>query len=33
MTYEGHVDLEKIFDPIERNAIEVQITEFGQTPR
>jgi hypothetical protein len=29
MTYEGSVILEKITDPVERNAIEVQITEFG----
>lgn len=33
MTYEGNVDLESIHDPVERNAIEVQISEFGQTPR
>jgi factor associated with neutral sphingomyelinase activation len=33
MTYEGFIDFERITDPIERNAYEVQITEFGQTPR
>ncbi len=33
MTYEGSVDLDKIKDPVERNGIEVQISEFGQTPR
>jgi len=33
MTYEGSVNLDKIKDPIERQGIEVQISEFGQTPR
>jgi len=33
MTYEGNVDLQRIEDPVERNALEVQISEFGQTPR
>ena len=32
MTYEGAVDIEKIYDPRERKAIESQINEFGQTP-
>lgn len=33
MTYEGAVDIEAISDPRERRAIELQISEFGQTPR
>lgn len=33
LTYEGAVDLEKIQDPCERQALETQILEFGQTPR
>ena len=33
LTYEGAIDLEKIADPSERDAIEAQITEFGQTPK
>ncbi|XP_048732353.2 protein FAN-like [Ostrea edulis] len=33
MTYEGEVDLEKIEDPNERARIEIQIMEFGQTPK
>ncbi len=33
LTYEGTVDFEKLQDPVERIAFEVQITEFGQTPR
>lgn len=33
LTYEGSVDFEKMKDPIQRLAFEVQITEFGQTPR
>ncbi|CDW73591.1 protein fan [Stylonychia lemnae] len=33
LTYEGHVDFEKLQDPVQRLAYEVQITEFGQTPR
>lgn len=33
LTYEGAVDLETIVDPAEREAYELQIMEFGQTPR
>ena len=33
LTYEGSVDLASISDPLERIAIEVQINEFGQTPK
>lgn len=33
LTYEGAVDIEKIRDPIERRGIEIQIREFGQTPK
>ena len=33
LTYEGSIDFQKLEDPVERNAFEVQITEFGQTPR
>eukprot|EP00347_Sterkiella_histriomuscorum_P003989 403362173 len=33
LTYEGSVDFEKLTDPVQRIAFEVQITEFGQTPR
>lgn len=33
MTYEGAVDLDKIQDPNERARIEIQIMEFGQTPK
>ncbi|KAL9648972.1 hypothetical protein ABK040_008352 [Willaertia magna] len=33
LTYEGAVDIEKIKDPIERRGIEIQIREFGQTPK
>jgi factor associated with neutral sphingomyelinase activation len=29
LTYEGFIDFEKIQDPIERVAYEVQISEFG----
>lgn len=32
LTYEGAIDIEKIEDPVERNAYEMQIREFGQTP-
>jgi len=32
LTYEGAVDLDAVSDPVERNALEVQINEFGQTP-
>ena len=33
LTYEGHVDVERISDPVERIATELQINEFGQTPK
>jgi hypothetical protein len=32
-TYEGNVNIEAIADPVERRAIELQINEFGQTPK
>lgn len=33
LTYEGAVDLEQIEDPTEKRAVQVQIYEFGQTPK
>eukprot|EP01137_Pigoraptor_chileana_P021867 Opistho-2@86107 len=33
LTYEGAVNIDEITNPNERKAIEVQIEEFGQTPR
>lgn len=33
LTYEGAVELDKIPDPVEREAVLRQISEFGQTPR
>lgn len=33
LTYEGSVDVESIQDQRERSALEVQIQEFGQTPK
>jgi len=33
LCYEGGVDLDKIGDPNERYALEVQISEFGQVPK
>lgn len=33
LTYDGAVDIEGIKDPIERLSIELQINEFGQTPK
>ena len=33
LTYEGNIELDKIFDPIEKKAVEIQVNEFGQTPR
>ncbi len=33
LSYEGSVDLEKIDDPNQRIALEMQIMEFGQTPK
>eukprot|EP01147_Barroeca_monosierra_P008921 gene8922-1264_t len=33
LTYEGEIDLDSVTDPAERKAYELQIMEFGQTPR
>lgn len=33
LTYEGGIDTMKIKDDIEKRALEIQIQEFGQTPR
>lgn len=33
LTYEGSVDLDKVSDPLQRRAMELQINEFGQTPK
>jgi len=33
LTYEGSVDIDSISDPIQKRAIELQIHEFGQTPK
>ena len=33
LTYEGAIDIDAIADPKERASIEMQINEFGQTPR
>ena len=33
VTYQGRIDLEQLSDPVQRAALEVQITEFGQTPK
>ncbi len=33
LTYEGAVDLDAITDPVQRLAVESQISHFGQTPR
>lgn len=33
LTYEGYVNIDTVADPIERRAIELQINEFGQTPK
>ena len=32
LTYEGAVDIESITDPLEREALEAQVNEFGQIP-
>eukprot|EP00899_Mesostigma_viride_P026074 jgi/Mesvir1/6651/Mv10252-RA.2 len=32
LTYEGAVDLDAVADPVERQALEAQINEFGQMP-
>ena len=33
LTYEGAIDLDRITDTAERESIEAQIMEFGQTPK
>ncbi|KAM9976678.1 hypothetical protein ACTFIR_010522 [Dictyostelium discoideum] len=33
LTYEGSIDIESITNPFEREGMEAQINEFGQTPR
>jgi factor associated with neutral sphingomyelinase activation len=33
LTYEGSIDLDSIDDLLERRAVELQISEFGQTPK
>jgi hypothetical protein len=33
LTYEGAVDIENVDDPLERESLEAQINEFGQTPK
>ena len=33
VTYQGRINLEQLSDPVQRAALEVQITEFGQTPK
>ena len=33
LTYEGLVDLDDVVDPLQRRAMELQINEFGQTPK
>jgi WD40 repeat protein len=33
LTYEGAIDLEQVTDPQKRTALEIQIQEFGQTPK
>lgn len=33
LTYEGAIDISKERDPIQREALQVQINEFGQTPK
>ncbi|OMJ93774.1 hypothetical protein SteCoe_3221 [Stentor coeruleus] len=33
LTYEGSVDLDSVNDPLQRRAMELQINEFGQTPK
>jgi len=32
LTYEGGVNLDSISDPMQKHAVEMQITDFGQTP-
>ena len=33
VTYQGRINLDQLQDPVQRAALEVQITEFGQTPK
>ena len=33
MTYEGYIDLANITDPAQKCGMELQIQEFGQTPK
>lgn len=33
MTYEGEVNIEAIDNPIEKRAVQIQIQEYGQTPK
>jgi hypothetical protein len=33
LTYEGGAEITKIQDPISRKAIEIQVNEYGQTPK
>jgi len=33
LTYEGGSELTKIQDPVSRRAIEIQVSEYGQTPK
>jgi len=33
LTYEGSVDLNSIQDPLSLKAIEIQVNEYGQTPK
>lgn len=33
LTYEGNVEFSKIQDSISRKAIEIQVNEYGQTPK
>ena len=33
VTYQGRINLDQLSDPVQRAALEVQITEFGQTPK
>ena len=33
LTYEGSVEIDKINDTLQKNAIEMQVNEYGQTPK
>lgn len=33
LTYEGAVDVSRLADPLERESVQAQIMEFGQTPK